>query len=245
MSKNPPWTRDELILALDLYFGEGRVQLPSNSQLVQDLSALLNGLQLHTASGRTDTFRNPHGVSLKLGNFLSIDPDYSGSGLSNVSRLDRQVWSEFANDPVLLKETAEQIRNASSLLESARGSDLLITTDYEFDEGGVVTRLHTFRERNRSAVKKKKERVLNRTGALKCEACGFDFKESYGKLGKGFAECHHKVPLSELSEIGTTKTRLSDLSIVCANCHRMLHRSRPALSITKLQDMLKGRDDST
>ena len=61
-----------------------------------------------------------------------------------------------------------------------------------------------------------------------------------GAAGKGFAECHHKVPLSELTTV--TKTRLSDLAIVCANCHRMLHRSGPVLSVTELKDVLKASD---
>jgi 5-methylcytosine-specific restriction endonuclease McrA len=54
-----------------------------------------------------------------------------------------------------------------------------------------------------------------------CRVCGHRFEKVYGRLGVGFAEAHHRVPLSQLTE--NVKTHLSDLVTVCANCHRMLH----------------------
>jgi 5-methylcytosine-specific restriction protein A len=56
----------------------------------------------------------------------------------------------------------------------------------------------------------------------------------YGDLGAGFAECHHKLPLAA----GERRTLLSDLAIVCANCHRMLHRRSPWLTVEELQEIL-------
>jgi 5-methylcytosine-specific restriction protein A len=55
-------------------------------------------------------------------------------------------------------------------------------------------------------------------------------------LGKGFAECHHNVPLAELEKEKTVK--LSELSVVCSNCHRMIHRIRPWLTVSQLKDMI-------
>ena len=55
-----------------------------------------------------------------------------------------------------------------------------------------------------------------------CKVCGLIFEEYYGKLGNGFAEAHHLIPLHQLR--GKVKTGLEDLITVCANCHRMLHR---------------------
>jgi 5-methylcytosine-specific restriction protein A len=58
---------------------------------------------------------------------------------------------------------------------------------------------------------------------LFCEVkqCGFDFEARYGSVGAGFAEVHHLRPLSTT---GATSTRLSDLAVLCSNCHRMVHR---------------------
>jgi hypothetical protein len=103
-------------------------------------------------------------------------------------------------------------------------------------EGRTVLRLHKLKERNPQIVRRKKQAVLASTGCLLCEACDFDFAVSYGKLGEGFAECHHRIPLSALN--GDTPTRLADLSVVCANCHRMLHRSRPMISVEELRRLI-------
>ena len=70
MSKNPTWTRDELILALDLYFRAGRKWLPQQHHEVKNLSDLLNKLTIHDTIIREMNFRNPQGVAMKLGNFL-------------------------------------------------------------------------------------------------------------------------------------------------------------------------------
>jgi 5-methylcytosine-specific restriction protein A len=72
-------------------------------------------------------------------------------------------------------------------------------------------------------------------GRLACEVCNFDFGVVYGELGTGFAECHHKLPLSE----GVRRTRLEDLAIVCSNCHRMLHRRSLSLSIEQLAELVR------
>jgi predicted HNH restriction endonuclease len=71
-------------------------------------------------------------------------------------------------------------------------------------------------------------------GRLFCEVpgCGFDFETVYGELGSGFAEVHHLRPLGEPAQ--PVSTTLADLAVVCANCHRMIHRSngcRPIESI--------------
>ena len=54
-------------------------------------------------------------------------------------------------------------------------------------------------------------------------------------LGDGFVECHHRTPLAALP--GVTTTRLTDLAIVCANCHRMLHR-RPYHTVEQLREVV-------
>jgi hypothetical protein len=81
---------------------------------------------------------------------------------------------------------------------------------------------HLIRERNRGLVERKKRLVLEAAGRLACEVCGFDFRERYSTLGDGFCEVHHRLPLSEAES--QVQTRLEDLAIVCANCHRMIHR---------------------
>lgn len=91
-----------------------------------------------------------------------------------------------------------------------------------FSEGRILYRMHSQRERSSSLIRRKKETFLKEHERLTCEICGFDFEDTYGPLGKEFIECHHIVPVSQLSP--GSKTRPEDLCLVCSNCHRMLHR---------------------
>jgi predicted HNH restriction endonuclease len=57
-----------------------------------------------------------------------------------------------------------------------------------------------------------------------CQTCGFDFYEVYGDRGKDYIEVHHKVPLSTYGE-GRDVVPETDMAVLCANCHRMIHRN--------------------
>jgi hypothetical protein len=112
-------------------------------------------------------------------------------------------------------------------------------TREEATEGRRLLKLHKFRERKRRIVRRKKQSVLKATGLLLCEVCEFDFAAVYGKLGEGFAECHHRLPLAEND--AEKPTLLTDLAIVCANCHRILHRSRPMMKVEELRSLILQR----
>jgi 5-methylcytosine-specific restriction protein A len=101
----------------------------------------------------------------------------------------------------------------------------------------MLTRLHRVRERNREIVRRRKEQAMARLGRLACEACGFDFAERYGERGWGFVECHHTRPVHTLRP--GERTRLADLALLCANCHRMIHARRPWLSLHELRALLR------
>lgn len=96
--RNPKWTREELILALDLYVKVGRKQVEAEHPSVIELSGLLRELGIHKESTQGPNFRNANSVSMKLGNFMSVDPRQKGNGLSRGNRLEKVVWNEFAND---------------------------------------------------------------------------------------------------------------------------------------------------
>lgn len=240
---NPDWSRDELILALALYFRSGRKQLdPSHADVVA-LSSVLNSLGVHDGQARDQTFRNPNGVAMKLGNYSAIDPQRPGAGLPRGNRLEREIWEEFAGDPPRLYAVADALHSLaipSKVTEPIRGWDP-DGDEEEFAEGKLLTRLHLARERNPKAVKRKKQQVLAHSGRLLCECCDFDFEAVYGELGRAFAECHHRVPLATLTK--RKATRMQDLAIVCANCHRMLHRrmrrhSAGVLSVEELRTLI-------
>jgi 5-methylcytosine-specific restriction protein A len=231
MARNPAWGRDELILALDLYFSRG--QLPPSDLEVVALSALLRGLQTDADTGAQ--FRSPNSVALKLANLAALDPGYGGLGLSHGGSGDRLVWDAYSSRREELVALARSIRG---LLET-RDPVLWAKEDGEewALEGRLLYRVHVRRERNRQLADRKRNQRLKETGRLVCEVCGFDFALVYGDLGSGFIECHHNVPLSAQTERRTT---LADLTLVCSNCHRMLHRGRPWPSVQRLIELARG-----
>ncbi len=232
---NPPWSRDELILALELYFRcKPNRRSESNAEIVE-LSRQLRELSIHEKQADATRFRSPDAVYMKLGNFLRLDPSYSGKGLVAGSKLDVAVWNEFANERERLKDTARAIRSFGTVAAHHELGPLLPEEGQEgVLEGSVLMRAHRQRERNSGIVRKKKALAMS-SGCMRCEVCDFDYAERYGSLGRGFIECHHTVPLFRLAP--GQVTRLADLSLVCANCHRVLHR-KPGLTVSELRTML-------
>ena len=138
--------------------------------------------------------------------------------------------SLLLSDPVLAKMqilTARQGTNFKLTTEQFNklwfmwSGDLSdeLNDEYESDETKHRIRTHKVRERNPQLVKKAKERFVNENGKLFCEACGYDFSKLYGF---SYAEAHHKKPLHLLK--AGEKTKESDFGILCANCHRAVHR---------------------
>jgi hypothetical protein len=108
VTRNPAWTRDELILALDVYVRVG--QVAPNHQEVVKLSRLLRELPRAASPIDPVTFRNQNGVARKLANFAGLDPAYKGRGLGHGGRLDATVWSEFTNRRSELAQAAAKLR---------------------------------------------------------------------------------------------------------------------------------------
>jgi hypothetical protein len=106
-------------------------------------------------------------------------------------------------------------------------------------EGERYLAVHIRRERNRSLVVRLKEARLNKhSGRLPCDVCGFDFSQTYGPIGDGFAEAHHCEPLGGAPAAGRT-TDLADLALVCSNCHSMLHRGPNFPSVAELRERVR------
>ncbi|KHE91565.1 MAG: HNH endonuclease [Candidatus Scalindua rubra] len=78
------WTREELILAINLYCKTPFGRIHNRNPEIIKLAKLID--------------RTPSSVSYKLANFASIDPSLQRKGASNVSKLDIEVWNEFFND---------------------------------------------------------------------------------------------------------------------------------------------------
>lgn len=200
-------------------------------QHVVNLSRLLRALPIHPREVRTSTFRNATGVFMKLGNLRHIDPAYHGKGLGRSNRMAAVVWSEFGGDAERVLLAAAAIRKAARLSHFRQRLGVEQEGEQHAPEGRILFRLHRIRERKPRLVTAKKRQATRDNGKLVCEMCGFDPVAYYGPQGEAAIECHHIIPLAQL--LPENPTRLSDLALVCASCHRVLHRLADVRSIPR------------
>lgn len=116
-TRNPDWSREEHILGLDLYMRLRGTSYPDEHPEVVRLSRTLQKLARIKGVIGAPTFRNANGVSMKMLNFRRVDQSFNGSGLPSGSRLEEEVWNEFAADreklTIAVEEILDVLANAS------------------------------------------------------------------------------------------------------------------------------------
>lgn len=107
------WTREEVILAMDLYVNAGALNggpIPGKTSApIVELSQQLKALSAHPAEHQGNKYRNPDGVYLKLTNLRAVETD-GAHGMKAFSQLDAATWREFIDDLPRLHEEAAAIR---------------------------------------------------------------------------------------------------------------------------------------
>ena len=94
-----------------------------------------------------------------------------------------------------------------------------------------------------SVMNNKYERSrFNRAMCLKahgfsCKACGEKLSAKYGEIAHELVHVHHIKPLSTLG-VATAVDPIRDLVPLCPNCHNVIHRTNPPMSLQSLQDLI-------
>lgn len=92
------WSREETILAFDLYCRTSLSKNSSTSKAIIELASVLG--------------RSPGAVSLKMANLAHFDPERIAKNkreMSNASELDKEIFDEFSNDWEKLSYQAQLI----------------------------------------------------------------------------------------------------------------------------------------
>lgn len=102
-------------------------------------------------------------------------------------------------------------------------------------EGGRRKTVISVLERDRAL----RDRAIGIHG-LNCVACGFNFGEFYGAFANGYIHVHHLEMLASFGDRRTVNPE-TDLTVLCANCHCIVHRRRDQLlSVDELKAMIKA-----
>lgn len=109
------WTRDELILAINLYCKLTFGKMHNRNPQIQELAKLIH--------------RTPGSIAFKLGNFAHFDPTLKArgiGGLPNTSKLDGQIWNEFYNnwDAALIESEKLLAKKKNTTIEKLNHVDV-------------------------------------------------------------------------------------------------------------------------
>lgn len=151
-------------------------------------------------------------------------------GKGVIGGLNNAEWIErFLED--------RQINYRGKILEIISQNDIdSLNSEETYPEGEMTKRYVNHYERNTKA----RAEAINIHG-VKCKICNFDFYESYGERGKDYIEVHHLKPVSSLIE-STNVNPQNDMTVVCSNCHRMIHRDQNnVLSIEEMKKIVKNQ----
>ena len=122
------WSRDELILAFELYCRIPFQRTKATDSRVKQLATILH--------------RTPASVARKLGNFGALDPQLAArniSGLAHASNLDKAIWHEFHADWNSLIVRAHDLRREREPLN--------VTLDWLDTPTGPSERIVTVKQR--------------------------------------------------------------------------------------------------
>ncbi|MER7045736.1 HNH endonuclease [Streptomyces jumonjinensis] len=228
--RSPAWSRDELVLACALVVKNGWRELREGDQAVQELSELLRSLPLHDGIAQElPQYRSVGSVSHKTTDLATNHPSYTGKPTKGGS-LDKAVIADFIAREAEMLAAAQAIEEGVSSGELVRLSPQPDEVDEDgttASEGRLLARWALSRERDPKLRRRKLAQVRKSGTPLQCEVCAFHFERTYGELGQGYIEVHHVLPL-HIS--GPRETKLADLALLCANCHRMCHKSHRGAS---------------
>ncbi len=88
-----------------------------------------------------------------------------------------------------------------------------------------VEDLRKFRQHKRVERNAKLAKEAKRIHGFTCKLCGFNFEQIYGEIGQEYIEAHHLTPISKLKGEKLLLDPVKDFTVLCANCHRMIHRT--------------------
>lgn len=125
------------------------------------------------------------------------------------------------------------------LEDMERGAKIVVLDENIITEGQLSTRSTSYRKRSKQ-LRDAAVDHYTRDGKIPCTACSFDFKLAYDDIGVGYIQIHHLEPIAFGGERELPlEEAILKVRPLCANCHVMVHRRDPWLSIEDLTDTLR------
>lgn len=151
-----------------------------------------------------------------------------------------RIYNQFKSHSEQIAEMLNSISSEEELLSDTIKNDI---EGYNSElglsdkDGGSKQCLVSIYERNQTLRK-----IAVSLHGTSCKVCGFYFGLFYGERGVDYIEVHHLNPLSRIKTEHDVKPE-TDMTVLCSNCHRMIHRKRDEiLSIDELKRIIRSID---
>jgi len=219
---NFKFSRDEVILALDVLFQSDQKHLAAEKCKIKELSELLNQLPIHSTVNRDAQFRNETGVFRQIALFRGSCG--SGKRDPNVGSLFFVIANEYEDRHEELHRIAQSIRRNIPYFDATYGSP---DEASGFPEGALLWHLHCLTEKRESAKIPPEKR---------CCICQLEPEMIY-RSDADLLEQHLTIDPAQMD--GKRKYLEKDYITVCPNCHEALHRYRPWLVKENCGELLR------
>ena len=245
--------KELLLPALYILYLNGKA---NTTGIIRTLVEVLNpqGKDAELNAGRKDTK-----FSQKVRNLMGSH--YKSNGMSLYTTKDNSGYYSLTEDGKKLVET--NILNLKYLFDNSfayeealslsavtfegihhRKKVYVYPEDYKVTEGKAGGTTIIIRERSQKLRNAAIEHYTT-DGTIKCCVCGFDFKNTYGKLGEGYIQMHHEKPIYQYSTDGFEEyisQAVENMKPLCANCHCIIHRNKQKLlSVIELKAILDNQ----
>ena len=205
----------------------------TTSQLIEDLTRLLNpvGIDAQILPNRTDTYFSQKVRNLKSHDAL-VRRGYAknSEGCFIITSEGRQFVEDNADSILYLTGSGFNYTDVRKIFGRFANDPNVKRIPYAevIAEGGLQLRSSYVRQRSRKLRDAAMEH-FTKDGVIRCDCCGFEFKEFYGvNYGSPCIEIHHLKPIFSYEDSNIQKTideALKNLIPVCPNCHRVIHRN--------------------
>ena len=177
-----------------------------------------------------------------LGNSTRTGWRDSNKSPKKLEKIALEIFEKYRNvEKTLIWEEIKIYANYNFSISEIVVNDLISIQESETDEP-IMSKSEG---KKKIITSYKYERNLKlRTSAIdihgeNCMICGFNFEKFYGEWGRGFIEVHHSISLSTYEQEKMTNPK-EDLIVLCANCHRMVHRKKGiTLTLEELKQKIK------
>ncbi len=240
---NSPWTEEEFIVSLDLYYRIPPSKRSGTNQEIIRCAELFN--------------RTPASFVYRLGNYSAVDPLSKMKGFKNGGQIAGAMFRKYSVDKKKLKELSSEIiyrlsesekklkKRMDELAEDATFQQLVESSPpADEPETGAVKPPSQTQKKGTKSYKTKpgisKKQLIKAN--FKCEVDESHTTFISRATNKQYLEAHHLIPISKQADFPNASLDVTaNILALCPLCHRRFHHAIHEPEFELIERFLKER----